>query len=276
MVPRTSSRRLRGVLRAFVAIAVAVSAWTVPAVAGAATFQVICTASHQLADDPIIFPGQPGASHMHLFLGNEGTDANSSYDQMVAASTTCGVASDTSGYWVPSVVVDGLAVDPFKLNAYYGSGPGVDPSTVSAFPADLRIVAGGDTTAPGPKSAVWSCQGQGTRSLPVDCGSRKLRAHIKFPNCWDGSNLDSANHRSHLAYSTRRAGCPSTHPVPVPALTLVLVYPITDGTTVSLSSGAAKTLHADFWNTWDQAALESFTQMCIVGAGGCGILRDPA
>ena len=121
---------------------------------------------------------------MHLFLGNEGTDENSSYDQMVAASTTCGVASDTSGYWVPSVVVDGLAVDPFKMNAYYGSGPGVDPSTVSAFPADLRIVAGGDTTAPGPKSAVWSCQGQGTRSLPVDCGSRKLRAHIKFPNCW--------------------------------------------------------------------------------------------
>jgi hypothetical protein len=64
--------------------------------------------------------------------------------------------------------------------------------------------------------------------------------------------------------------------VPVPALTLVLVYPITDGTTVSLSSGAARTLHADFWNTWDQAALESLTQMCIVGAGGCGILRDAA
>ena len=43
-----------------------------------------------------------------------------------------------------------------------------------------------------------------------------LRLHIRFPECWDGRNIDSADHKSHMAYS--RAGvCPSTHPISVPA-----------------------------------------------------------
>jgi hypothetical protein len=32
---------------------------------------------------------------------------------------------------------------------------------------------------------------------------------------------------------------------------------------VTLSSGDASTMHADFWNTWNQAMLEHLVQRCI-------------
>jgi hypothetical protein len=32
---------------------------------------------------------------------------------------------------------------------------------------------------------------------------------------------------------------------------------------VTLSSGDATTMHADFWNTWNQAMLEHLVQRCI-------------
>ena len=31
-----------------------------------------CGYSHPLTDDPIVFPGQPGASHFHDFFGDVG------------------------------------------------------------------------------------------------------------------------------------------------------------------------------------------------------------
>src|SRR6266508_3973475 len=45
---------------------------------GPATFRVLCASSHVLADDPIVHPNMPGASHLHQFFGNATTDAASS------------------------------------------------------------------------------------------------------------------------------------------------------------------------------------------------------
>lgn len=40
--------------------------------------------------------------------------------------------------------------------------------------------------------------------------------------CWDGTNLDSEDHASHVAYPNgayeMNAACPSTHPVKIPQL----------------------------------------------------------
>ena len=262
-------------MRRGIAAVIAIAAWASPAVAAAGNFQVVCGFSHSLPDDPIVFPGAAGASHLHAFLGNSSTDAHSTYQEMVAASTTCGESSDTSGYWVPAVIVDGAVVDPIKVNAYYAHGQGVTPGDVVTTPADLRIVAGGDTTSTAkPKAASWSCQGGKTGALPTDCSSgKKVRAHVKFPNCWNGTELDSLNHRSHMAYSTK-SGCPASHPVPIPALSIVVVYPISNGSAITLSSGSATTMHGDFWNTWDQASLVGFTVSCIRVSGSCGVLSD--
>ena len=66
-------------LRSAVAIACLVGAIVaVPQAASAGNrgnFAVACPYSHSLMDDPIVYPGQPGASHMHDFFGNVATDA---------------------------------------------------------------------------------------------------------------------------------------------------------------------------------------------------------
>jgi Domain of unknown function (DUF1996) len=71
-------------------------------------FVVRCRYSHTLADDPIVFPGQPGASHVHDFFGNVTTDAASTVESMLAGETTCRAASDTAGYWAPAVYLNGV------------------------------------------------------------------------------------------------------------------------------------------------------------------------
>ena len=60
-----------------------------------------CAYSHTMSDDPIVFPGQPGASHLHDFFGNTGANASSTFETMLAGETTCRVPSDTAGYWAP-------------------------------------------------------------------------------------------------------------------------------------------------------------------------------
>lgn len=46
-----------------------------------------------------------------------------------------------------------------------------------------------------------------------------MRAQIVFPSCWDGVNLDSEDHKSHMSYPVGGApdsgDCPSSHPVKV-------------------------------------------------------------
>ena len=76
-----------------------------------------------------------------------------------------------------------------------------------------------------------------------------LRLHVRFPNCWDGGSLDSADHKSHMAYAMGR-GCPSTHPVSVPAITQIYRYPTRGGDGFTLASGGQLSAHADFVNAW--------------------------
>lgn len=40
-------------------------------------------------------------------------------------------------------------------------------------------------------------------------------------------------------------------------------YPLTDGRAVTLSSGGQVTGHADFFNAWDERALEALVETCF-------------
>lgn len=67
------------------------------------------------------------------------------------------------------------------------------------------------------------CDAKDTSAFPSKVCPGGIRASIVFPSCWDGVNLDSADHRSHVAYSPARAvlagsACPSSHPVRIPQL----------------------------------------------------------
>ncbi|MGZ4602970.1 MAG: DUF1996 domain-containing protein, partial [Kineosporiaceae bacterium] len=117
-----------------------------------AQFNVLCTSDHFAPDDPIVFPGQPGMSHMHTFYSNTSTNAASTISSLSAASpSSCGRGmgtSDLSAYWVPSLMkknADGTSsvVKSQQTNVVYyrraggGTGPGVQP-----FPVGLRMIAG--------------------------------------------------------------------------------------------------------------------------------------
>lgn len=48
-------------------------------------------------------------------------------------------------------------------------------------------------------------------------------------SCWDGKNLDSANHKDHVAYPSSgsfesNGPCPSTHPVKIPQILYEAVW----------------------------------------------------
>lgn len=47
-----------------------------------------------------------------------------------------------------------------------------------------------------------------------------LRFELMFPSCWDGVNVDSDDHKSHVAYPDLviNGNCPDTHPVRLPGL----------------------------------------------------------
>jgi hypothetical protein len=105
------------------------------------------------------------------------------------------------------------------------------------------------------------------------CGARTwLAGRVEFPSCWNGRDLDSADHRSHMAYA-RRGRCPSTHPVAVPRLTLVVTRgERPDPATVALSSGSPTSWHADFWNTWNPVRLRRLVRNCVDQDRDCALV----
>lgn len=218
-----------------------------------------CETSHVNQVDPVVAPRSSMSAHMHEFFGNTTTDANSTYASMVAGTTTCELKTDTAGYWAPPLVApDGAMVRAQSINAYYRATGSLASEPISAYPPDLRMVS---------TTYFFNCGSSGSGTpLPGNCGSGSVHASIVFPACWDGMNTDSPDHLSHMAYQSGR-GCPSTHPVAVPRLVMVVRYiGVHDGTGYSLMSGPATTMHADFWNTWNQAALEGLVQQCFNAA----------
>ena len=233
-----------------------------------------CRFSHQAPDDPIVFPAMPGASHQHTFVGNRTTNAFSSYGSLRSGGTTCMRRDDTAGYWVPALYQGTSSILPVGATIYYRRGTLAE---VSPFPNNLRMIAG-DAKATTPQSmrvTFWSCgvdSGLDRSATVPTCPSTRgsfLRLHIRFPECWDGRNLDSSDHKSHMAYATR-AGCPSTHPVEVPQITQIYRYPSLGGDGFSLASGGQYSAHADFVNAWKPNVLRKLVDGCLNELVHCG------
>lgn len=233
-----------------------------------------CAFSHRLPDDPIVFPGQPGLSHNHTFVGNETTNAFSTFGSLVSATTSCRRADDTAAYWVPTLYQGTTPVLPLGATIYYRRST---LQKVRPFPNGLRMIAG-NSAASGPqdlKVTYWNCGIEGavrpSSTVPTCPAGRRtmLRLHVRFPSCWDGRSLDSTDHKSHMAYPT--AGrCPSTHPVAVPAIELIYRYPTQGGSDFSLASGGQLTAHADFFNAWNPGALRHLVDGCLNALVHCG------
>lgn len=242
---------------------------------GVGQFVVECELSHVAADDPILYPDQPGASHLHAFFGNTSTSAGSTLEELVSSPTSCDDPQDTAAYWVPVLIDDGQVIAPTSSVAYYRAGLGIEATTVQAYPPGLVMIAGDPMASePQPLSVVaWSCGNGSQRSaLPPECPRRVwLRLDVTFPDCWDGVNLDSPGHRSHLRYSNQ-GQCLSSHPVPIPQLVFSVAYPVFgDVSHLRLASGSLLTGHADFVNSWHQEKLVNEVEVCLQREKVCGI-----
>ena len=90
-------------------------------------------------------------------------------------------------------------------------------SKAGAFPGIChRCMGNGEGFGP--------CDAKDTTGFPAKMCPGGIRATVTFPTCWDGKNLDSPDHSSHMAYTSSgdrvlaRAACPASHPVRVPEL----------------------------------------------------------
>ncbi|MET7411161.1 DUF1996 domain-containing protein [Streptomyces rubiginosohelvolus] len=248
-----------------------------------AEFLAECPYTHRLPDDPIVFPGLPGASHMHSFFGNDTTHAGSDLASLEKGRTSCSPDTDLSSYWVPTLYDGDKEVEPTGTTFYY-LGEGVSDDVIrqiKPFPRGLRIVAG-NAKATGPQDntiARWSCLHAGEVNPSqnfVNCPpGTMMESYLDFPQCWNGTDLDSPDHKSHMAYPVN-GGCPSTHPVPVPKLRQVLRYPVNgDPARFRLASGPGYTMHGDFFNVWPEEEMAQRVRDCINAIIKCGFDGKP-
>jgi hypothetical protein len=255
---------------------------------GIGAFRTTCDFSHMSADDPIVAPNRPGASHLHVFFGNTAANAYSTADSIrnTGNSTCSGGTANRSGYWVPAMVDtrDGTPLKPSSFIAYYKTGyNGVANQDIRTMPEGLRMIAG-DMMAAGPDShTTYTCldaQGfQPYRSIPVCNVGAEMNVMLTFPQCWDGINLDSPNHKSHMAYPMYGGGCPSTHPWPVPEVTYNTRYrvgPSDDPRSWRLSSDmydkskpGGYSNHGDWFNGWKPEVMQIFIDRCLRAGIDC-------
>jgi hypothetical protein len=254
-----------------------------PGAVRVAEFLADCPFSHRLPDDPIVFPKMPGASHMHSFFGSTVTNGNSTVDDLVNANSNCNPSIDKSSYWIPTFYNNNVPVEP-TTGIFYYLGEGVSDALIAQtqpLPFGLRIVAG-NAKATGPNDNTisrWSCLAAGDAGSSHDfvtCppGSM-LESYLDFPHCWDGVNLDSPDHKSHMAYPVNNA-CPASHPVVVPKLRQVMRYPVNGNTAgFRLASGAGYTMHGDFFNAWPVDEMARRVTDCIRIIVKCGTNGRP-
>jgi hypothetical protein len=257
-------------------------------------FRTTCSLASYGFFDPIVFPGQTGSSHLHIFFGNTAVGPGSTPETLVAsgASTCRGGRLNRTAYWAPAVfdARTSTAVTPDEAIFYYKGGYNTSATDIQPFPAGLRMIAGDKRSLAAQPYVVWSCgelpTGDGG-SIPGVCpAGEKVRLSITFPQCWDGTHLDTPDHQSHMAYpdyrnDPARTTCPTTHPVMLPEITEHFDFPVrvaNESAHWRLSSDmydqampGGFSAHADWMNGWDPATMRTIVTQCLNKALDCGV-----
>ncbi|KZP04108.1 hypothetical protein FIBSPDRAFT_915182 [Athelia psychrophila] len=210
-----------------------------------AWFRVACTTplvSKRL--DPITSPGVIGSTFV-----NTGFAPNSSYNDLVAGScTSCEVTEDKSSYYFPKLYFQDPNNGSFEdvsnggVLIYYLNRGNLDVSNggsgLKAFPPGLKMISGnpvsrsiqqgagtGNQTELAELAVQYKCYG-----FPNTTCEAGLLSTVYFPSCWDGVNLDSPDHTSHVAFLSKltNSDCPSTHPVGLQLLYYQITWDVND------------------------------------------------
>ena len=257
----------------------------IPNTPGDGNFRATCQFSHFNYDDPILYPGEPGRAHLHMFYGNTRTDAFSTKDSLVnSGGGSCnGFELNRSAYWSPALLdTQGNAVVPESIILYYKAK---DTSKVQRMPQGLELIAGNTSDKPyfeKSSNLFWSCGKSGfatkkSSTIPADCGDEPINATIYFPQCWDGVNLkyDKDNpHVFQLEHTTDT--CPPEFPVLLPQLGVLIYYPKQTNTARWRLSSDSKytaypggTLHADWVGAWHEDTMDRWIDNCLKNQRNC-------
>ncbi|CAK7263597.1 hypothetical protein SEPCBS119000_000571 [Sporothrix epigloea] len=199
--------------------------------------------------------------------------------------------------------------------AYYKLNTDDAGTKITAFPANFRMIAGdntrrtftaGNVTMADPEKSIWAAQNQtgqdklAQRAIGFNClnygkngepalyrhflpDKRYLDAHcphgvrfeLMFPSCWNGVDLDSPNHRDHVAYPNLldEGSCPSNFPKRLPGLFYETIWntPAFKGRTgkfvIANGDKQGFAYHGDFMSGWDQAFLQKAVDTCTNNSG---------
>jgi hypothetical protein len=79
-----------------------------------------------------------------------------------------------------------------------------------------------------------NCAAPDAQTLPKSFCEGGIRSVITFPTCWDGKNIDSPDHKTHITYATggsfdaNTGTCPTSHPVKLPQVMYEVMWDVSD------------------------------------------------
>ncbi|KAJ3809253.1 hypothetical protein F5876DRAFT_44268 [Lentinula aff. lateritia] len=260
--------------------------------------------------DPIVTPGEVSA-HVHSVLGGSGFGLNVNTSILQESEcTSIPIQEDKSNYWFPAS--SSLARSAYRqFNAHENSSCIFSEyylfsdfaNVTTPFPNNFRMLSG-DTTLRtlnassfAQQAVTFLClQFSGTSNryneLPVGVSCPAgIRSQINFPSCWDGKNIDSEDHKSHVAFLSTgpdNGTCDDPrYPVTLPRIFMEAstVYwicqdfedqrdqALTPSQPFVFANGdpTGYGYHADFVNGWEDGVLQKAISGC-----SCNPYGDPS
>ncbi|NVJ58988.1 MAG: DUF1996 domain-containing protein [Gammaproteobacteria bacterium] len=292
--------------------------------------RINCDFAHSGYNDPIVFPNLENAAHLHRFYGNTLVDHTTTLESLYTqGESSCqGNYLNRSSYWVPALlaphfdengnrivdengepawqVVPAVVGNDDEAHEVFYYSAGIDNlSDIQPPPAGLRMIAGSHMTMPGDQQDTsivrWHCQSwesddasnpNFSATIPQCTAPDRVRMDIFFPSCWNGTDLDSNDHKSHMAYpiedsSTGDLICPESHPVAIARVSYHYAFgvkpevfdPITESSKgwrfasdmyeVSDAQPGGLSLHGDWFNGWHPEIMQLIVDNCIQQAFDC-------
>ena len=140
---------------------------------------------------------------------------------------------------------------------------------------------GGDpqTLARGPSIGVTFAYDnlQLLRNAGVCPSTAAIVVETQAPPCWNGTQLQTPDHRAHLTYGAATNGnfygtCPASHPYHIPVITLQIYFDVDSNLNnwrlssddqMGMGVAAGETFHTDFMMAWSPAYLQSLEESCL-------------
>ncbi|ORY00317.1 hypothetical protein BCR34DRAFT_575933 [Clohesyomyces aquaticus] len=274
--------------------------------------------------DPVVQPGSNPSAHVHHIVGGNAFNSSMTGDVGARAScTTCQMSEDFSNYWTAVLYfkhptngsyhrVPVIPVQPLLANSngaqggitvYYTqfdlSKDNLKQQSIKTFPPGFRMTVGSPTSSSKPHVGLrYQClqgnnRGAEMADFPTKACSGGIFTTHHFPPCWDGKNLDSPDHQSHMYNTIKSDGftnapaCPSTHPVRVPQVTYETVWDTTKFNSMwtsgtpnpfvwSFEGTSGYGTHADYMFGWKGDALERAMNKSECFYDGCGSITKQA